>query len=268
MAAQRKSQQSAWWTPRDVAGGHSLSFTLGPLFMVLGHGRDEWVLKIESSEEATGNGDSTRLSITRDLPEDANERFVHAGDSDQVTLHPLLADRPVVIRPRQPVYLLGGQQITLYLSTPIWLRVEVSDPPVLLKEVPVMRMSDTWFGASTREGELCYAGRTQARHNLAELPQRPHRAITPMTIRNESGKPVPLEKISLPVPMLSLYGADDGSLWTQRVTLTLEEQSEQARVRVDSSLPEVQRKLERLAGPRIEGGRSGMTRALNLLLGN
>ncbi len=268
MAAPRKSKPSAWWTPREVAVGHSLRFTLGPLSLVLGHGEDEWALKLESSEESAGNVDNTVLTVSKDLPEEADERFVHAGDSDQVVLSPRLADRPVVIRPRQPVFLLGGQQITLYLSTPVWLRVEVSDPPVLLKEFPVMGLSDTWFGPSTREGELCYAGRTQARHKLAELPQRPHRAITPMTIHNESGKPVPLEKISLPVPMLSLYGADDGSLWTQRVTLTLEEQSDQARVKVDSSLPEVQRKLDRLAGPRFEDGRSGMTRALHLLLGN
>ncbi|QOC22489.1 hypothetical protein IC757_16015 [Wenzhouxiangella sp. AB-CW3] len=268
MAAQRKTQQSAWWSPRDVSGGQSLQFSLGPLAMMLGHGEDEWSLKIESSEESADDGDNTRVRVRKGLPDEADERFVHAGQSDQVVLSPRLADRPVVIRPRQPVYLLAGQQITLYLSTPIWLRVEVSDPPVLLKEFPVLRMSDTWFGPSTREGELCYAGRTQARHNLAELPQRPHRAITPMTIHNESAQPVPLEKISLPVPMLSLYGAGDGSLWTQRVTLTLEDQAEQARVKVDSNLPEVQRKLDRLAGPRIEGGRSGMTRALNLLLGN
>lgn len=268
MAAMRESDKSVWWTPRQVEQGSSLNFTLGPLAMVLGHNEDEWALRIQSSEESASEGDNSKLTVCKGLPEDVDERFVHAGQSSQVTLHPLLADRPVVIRPRQPVYLLAGQSITLYLSTPIWLKIEVSAPPVLLKEFPVMRMSDTWFGASTREGELCYAGRTQARHNLAELPQRPHRAITPMTIRNESGKPVPLEKISLPVPMLSLYGADDGSLWTQRVTLTLEDQAEQARVKVDSNLPEVRRKLARLAGPRIEGGRSGMTRALNLLLGS
>lgn len=268
MAAPRKSQPSAWWTPRDVDEGRSLCFTLGPLSMVLGHGQDEWMLKVESAEEADSDANSTRLNVRKGLPEEADERFVHSGEAACVALSPRLADRPVVIRPRQPVFLLGGQQVTLYLSTPVWLRVEVSEPPVLLKEFPVMRMSDTWFGPSTRDGELCYAGRTHARHHLAELPERAHRAITPMTIRNDSGKPVPLEKISLPVPMLSLYGAADGSLWTQRVTLTLEDQAEQARVRIDSDLPEVQRKLDLLAGPRIEGGRSGMTRAWNLLLGN
>lgn len=267
MAAMGKSNQAPWWTPREVGEGQSVHLDLGPLSMVLGHGDDEWMLQIDSSEETAIEGDNARLDIGKGLPGQADERFVHAGDSNRIKLSPLLADRSVVIRPQQPVYLLGGQSITLYLSTPIWLKAEVSDPPVLLKEFPVLRLSDTWFGSSTREGELCYAGRTQARHNLAELPRRPHRAITPMTIRNETVEPVPLEKISLPVPLLSLYGADDGSLWTQRVTLTLEGGAKQARVKIDSNLPEVQRTLERLADPREEGGRSGVTRALNLLLG-
>jgi len=267
MAADSKSKKSPWWTPREVSEGQSAHLTLGPLSMTLGHGVDEWILEVSSSEETALDGNNTRLKVRKGLPDEAGERFVHAGEAERVVLSPMLADRPVVIRPRQPVFLLGGQSITLYLSTPIWLKVEIADPPVLLKEFPVMRLSDTWFGASTREGELCYAGRTHARHKLADLPQRPHRAISPMTIRNETDKPVPLEKISLPVPMLSLYGADDGSLWTQRVTLTLEGGTEQARVKIDSDLPEVARTLERLAGPRMEGGRSGMTWALNLLLG-
>jgi hypothetical protein len=268
MNSERKSSKSPWWTPREVDVGSSLHLTLGPLSMRLGHDRDEWSLALESAEESTNGGDNCSLEIRKGLDEESDERFVHAGDSRQVRITPLLADRPVVIRPRQPVFLLGGQTITLYLSTPVWLKIEIADPPVLLKEVPVMRLSDTWFGTSTREGELCYAGRTQARHNLGELPQRPHRAISPMTIHNATDRPVPLEKISLPVPMLSLYGADDGSLWTQRVNLNLEGQADLASVKVDSNLPEVKRKLERLAGPRVEGGRSGVTRALSLLLGN
>lgn len=268
MAADGKSKKSPWWTPREVPGGSSLHLALGPLGMTLGHGADEWLLALDATEEAASESDRCSFRIRKGLADESDERFVYAGDSSRVRVSPLLADRPVVIRPRQPVFLMGGQTITLYLSTPVWLKIEIADPPVLLKEIPVLRLSDTWFGASTREGELCYAGRTQARHNLAELPQRAHRAISPMTIRNESDRPVPLEKVSLPVPLLSLYGADDGSLWTQRVNLTLESQADLARVKIDSNLPEVKRKLERLAGPRLDGGRSGVTRALSMLLGN
>jgi hypothetical protein len=197
--------------------------------LTIGHGDDEWSLSTSSIAEDEARP-APVFKTARGLPESMDERFVHAGESNQVTLLPMLADRPVVIRPRQPVFLLSGQTITLYLSTPVWLKIMVGDPPVLLKELPLMRLSDTWFGPNTREGELCYAGRTQARHDPKELPDRPHRAITPLTIQNKAASPLPLEKISLPVPMLALYGDDAGKLWTQAVTLTREGQTDLASV--------------------------------------
>lgn len=266
MAADAKRSKTPWWKAVEVAPDRSLEFSIGTLRLMLGHGQNEWLLGLadEAGEEVT----RARPRIRRRLPETVDERYVYAGDSNQVTLTPLLADRPVVIRPNQPVFLLSGQTITLYLSTPVWLKIEIGSPPVLLKEFPVVRLSDTWFGPSTRVGELCYAGRTHAWIRLGDLPQRPHRAITPLEIRNDSSSPLPLEKISLPVPMLSLYGGDNGSLWTQRVSLTREGQSDLATVKIESRLPEAETELSRLAGPREEGSRSGMTRAFSLLFGS
>lgn len=267
---------ATWWQPFEVAPGRQLDCRLGTLALRLGHDRGEWLVGTraipeeeaepraclqvgDSLPEGSGTGEDTPLT---------NERFVHAAESNTVTLMPLLADRPVVIRPHQPVFLLSGQSITLYLSTPVWLRLLVGEPPVLLKELPVLRLSDTWFGPNTREGELSYAGRTNARHRPSELPDRPHRAITPLTIHNRADSPLPLEKISLPVPMLALYGDDTGRLWTQNVTLTRESQGDLASVKIDSKLPESGRNLTRLAEPRQEPDRSGMYRALNLLFGS
>ncbi|MCC5795473.1 MAG: hypothetical protein JJT85_12190 [Chromatiales bacterium] len=258
---------SHWWTTRQVATGRSLRLQLGPLELAVGHTRDEWCLTTRRAPESDAY-DEAGLSVEDGVAEGPDERFVYAGDSAAVLIKPVLADRPVVIRPRQPVSLLAGQEVTLYLSTPVHLRIHVGDPPVLLRELPVLRLSDTWFGPSTCEGELSYAGRTQARHSLGEMPRRVHRAITPLRIRNAATTPLPLEKFSLPVPMLALYGADDGSLWTQRVQLVREDQSDQARLRIDSTLPDAGQPLTRLAAPREEPGRGGVVRAFSLLFGS
>ena len=260
-------KQATWWKGQEVKVGEHLECRIGSLALTIGHGKDEWMLS--SNAIAEEQADSRALFTTaKGLPEEVDERFVQSGDSGQIILAPLLADRPVVIRPRQPVYLLSGQTITLFLSTPIWLKIMVGDPAVLLKEMPVLALSDTWFGPSTREGELCYAGRTQARHDPADLPDRPHRAITPLTIHNKASSPLPLEKISLPVPMLALYGDQSGKLWTQKVTLTRQEQGELASIQIDSRTSEGDSDLTRLAEPRMESGRSGMTRAFSLLFGH
>jgi hypothetical protein len=267
MGKKRASKIQTWWDPVEVPPGEQLACQLGPMTLTIGHGDDEWSLSTSSIAEDEAPA-SASFQTARGLPESMDERFVHAGESNQVTLLPMLADRPVVIRPRQPVFLLSGQTITLYLSTPVWLKILVGDPPVLLKELALMRLSDTWFGPNTREGELCYAGRTQARHDPKDLPDRPHRAITPLTIQNKAASPLPLEKISLPVPMLALYGDAGGKLWTQAVTLTREGQSDLASVRIDSSQKAGGPELTRLAGPRQEPGRGGMTRAFSLLFGD
>ncbi|MFU8831544.1 MAG: hypothetical protein ACNA7J_05235 [Wenzhouxiangella sp.] len=262
----QQSKKTLWWTPRDVPVGHSLHGSMGALELSLGHDTDEWLLDCAPvAEEEIRPG--ANLKVAKGLPEAVAERFVHAGQSDRVHLSPMLADRPVVIRPRQPIFLLSQQTVTLYLSTPIWLKIQVGEPAVLLKEFPAQPLSDTWFGPSTREGELCYAGRTHARHNPSELPRRPHRAITPLTILNKASTPLPLEKFSLPVPMLALYGDVDGMLWTQAVTLTREGQTDLASVQIDSRPPDAAKGLTRLAPPRQEPGRSGLVRAFSLLFG-
>ncbi|ADH87286.1 hypothetical protein [Desulfurivibrio alkaliphilus] len=258
---------ASWWQPFEVAPGRHLDCRLGTLALAIGHGTDEWLVGTRAIPEEEAEP-QVSFQIGSGPPGNIDERFVHASEVNTVTLMPLLADRPVVIRPHQPVFLLSGQSITLYLSTPVWLRLLVGEPPVLLKELPVLRLSDTWFGPNTREGELSYAGRTNARHRPSELPDRPHRAITPLTIHNRADSPLPLEKISLPVPMLALYGDEAGRLWTQNVTLTRESQGDLASVKIDSKLPEAGRNLTRLAEPRQEPDRSGMHRALNLLFGS
>ncbi len=262
------SSAPVWWTPHTVPVGHHLEMVLGPLRLSLGHDVDEWRVQHESMPEEAAS-DQVTIDIGPGLAERPGERYVIGGeDASRLALRPQLADRSVVIRPRQPVFLLSGQQVTLYLSTPIWVRLEVGQAGALLTELPVIRLSDTWFGPSTREGEICYAGRTHARHHIDELPRRAHRAITPLHIHNKANSPLSLEKFSLPVPMLSLFGAADGSLWTQRLTLTRENQSDLAAVRIDPRPADYAAGLELLARPRQEGGHSSLVRAFSLLFGS
>lgn len=53
-----------------------------------------------------------------------------------------------------------------------------------------------------------------ARLDLEQLPIRPFRAVTPIHIINHQAKSLPIERINIPVPLLSLYAAEDGRLWT------------------------------------------------------
>lgn len=267
--SQSVAMQSGWWEPQEVPLGQMLCCRIGPLHLRLEHAAAEWRIASEHEDEAPDTSPPASLELASGyLSDDDIERYVAPRSGDEVRLQPMLPDRPVVIRPRQPVFLPSHAETTLYLSTPVWLRIEVgSAEPIVLREVPAIELSDTWFGPSTREGELCYSDKTRARSSLAEVPYRPHRVLTAVRVRNEAATVLPLEKLSLPVPALSVYGAADGSLHTQEVSLLRAADSDMATLKIEDRPGPAAGTVMRLSEAR-QSGRGGLVRAFSLLFGN
>jgi hypothetical protein len=260
-------QTDHWWDPVPVESGDTAILTLGPLIVKVHRGSDEWLVAWEREDD---NAEPVRASMLRSRDEfqaDSYNRYVTCSASGIVSVKPLLADRPVVIRPRQPVFVLPGEDTTLYISSPVWIRIEAGDPPQSLQQISVLRLSDTWFGASTREGELCYAARTHARKALEEVIWRPHRVVTPVRIHNRAHDALPIEKLSLPVPLLSTYGDRDGSLWTESVSLTRAAEADMAVLRITPGAPSDARDAKLLTGPREIVEKGGLVRAFSGLFG-
>jgi len=49
----------------------------------------------------------------------------------------------------QPLGVPPGEQASVYVSSPLWVRIETGKPAKLLCELPTFRPSDTWFGPNT-----------------------------------------------------------------------------------------------------------------------
>lgn len=180
------------------------------------------------------------------------DRFPFHRTDGSVTVFPALADRPVVVRPETPLHLLSSEAARLYVSTPLWVGIDVGEDARKLHEIPSYRPSDTWFGPSTREGELCYATRTNGRLNLEMLPRRLHRAITPLHVRNRSSEAMLLERLQLPVQYLSLYQGENSYLWTQAVTVQQLEAPDHATVRLGKGAPKEASGGELIREPRLK----------------
>jgi hypothetical protein len=259
-------QPKRWWTPFSIASGQTAALRLGPLALRLHKTANEWWLHWEHREDEDTAWVEQSVSTGPFSAEDY-DRFVCCEAEGTATLRPLLADRPVVVKPRQRVYVLPGEETTFFISTPVWIRVEVGNPVRVLTEIPTRRLSDTWFGPSTREGELCYAARTHARSSLRELPRRTYRAITPVNIKNSTDNQLSIDKLSLPVPLLSLYGTADGDLWTERVTLIRATPGEMASLRIVAGAPSDAASAQLLTGPRGQPEKAGLVRAFSGLFG-
>lgn len=159
--------------------------------------------------------------------------LLNDGDAP-MSIAPQLADRPIVARPMMPTELLPKERATLYIGTAVWARVSVGDQ--MLAEFPTQRMSDTWFGANTLRGELCYASQTRALVRHENVPYSVCRAIVPVTIDNQGEDNVKLERLNVPVPHLTLY-CDGRLFWTSALTILREKNLDTAKLRIDPTPP-------------------------------
>ncbi len=250
-----------WWGTFELDKEQAGRWTMGPTTLWVFRTAQEWrVLYRAEGDPLRGDSgvvvpidDEAWRAVEAEADGDASvkrQRHSFRSTAPTVTLQPVPADRAVVVRPEHPLSVPAGEEVTLYVSTPLWIRVETASKA--LQEIPSHRPSDTWFGPSTREGELCYASRTAGRLRLANLPLRMHRAVTPLLVRNGADESLPLERVHVPTQYLALYRAEDDVLWTQALTVDRKRSGEGAEVRVETGAPKEAPRATRLQEPREE----------------
>ena len=261
------SDGDSWWGDVRLAVGEAARWRIGPLSLSVSRGRREWQLAYDWDPDRSESQDWERLDDALGEDPEHQERYVVGETGERIDLRPALADRPVVSLPRVPLHLLPQREVTLFVGSPVWVAVAAGDPTVQLRELPSRRLSDTWFGGSTRHGELCYANLTRACLNPENLPILSRTAVTPVRIRNEAPSPLDLERLKLPVPRLSLFCDPQNRLWTEGVTLTRTEESDMASLDVREGAPAEADGAELLTPPRDATETSSLVRAFSSLLG-
>ncbi|GHG76818.1 hypothetical protein GCM10010919_31970 [Alishewanella longhuensis] len=261
MTKQNTAILSQWWQPQALALDECWQYSVGPITLYFKRCLQEWQFSFERQDQAETNFSTVSQSAVC-LPELlTSQRFIFRHSPTSFRLTPKLLERPVVIKTRQPVSIPAGEQNVFYISSPVCIQVSLEQPQTILLEISIQRLSDTWFGASTEHGQLCYADKTHARQSLAEIPARPHRAVTAVTIENRSDKMLTIDKISIPLPYLAIYGRNDGSLWTDPITLQHEGDSSLTRFKISKELPAGLSSADLLTAPRELPDKNNLVRA-------
>jgi len=245
------SLPSPW---NKLATGNTTQTQLERLSLNLRHTHEECWLDYHYN-----SGDDDNANDERSAPPEQSLRFLLSDSAASIRILPQLADRAVVARPMMPTELLPKQRTTLFISTVLWARISIEE--LTLAEFATVRLSDTWFGANTRRGELCYASQTRALLNLDNIQYSPFRAITPITIDNQGEDNVRLDRINVPVPHLTLY-CDGQRFWTSALRVLRETNLANANLHIDNKPPN---QSVQIAPPRrpIRGG--VFERAVDLL---
>lgn len=225
----------SWWGETTLTPGQSGQWRVGATSFWLRRLQGEIEVTTDASGDVQADGLERHLP-PRDLPPPhaVPLRFAAPDDADTVLFEPVLADRPVIARPERPFVLPPQTRRRFFVSTHLFVRISAG---VQLGEWPAYRGSDTWFGPSAMAGELCYAGWTTLRPEVADLPRRPNRAVTAVTVDNSSSAPLAIQRIRLPMRELSLYLDQLGLLWTNSLTYTRREPNESAAVQIDDAPP-------------------------------
>ncbi|MCB1214010.1 MAG: hypothetical protein KDK66_00910 [Deltaproteobacteria bacterium] len=260
-------QKQTWWQSYKILINTEVYWQIGPLHLWIQHLKHEWKIAYIREEDPLKNTHHWQSHDVLSNLADKEDIFRVGMEKDHhaIMLSPKLADRAVVAQAENPLTILPGEKLTIYISSPLWIEAKDLESQKQFFEIPIYRPSDTWFGPNVREGELCYASRTYCRLNLEEVPIRPHRAITALHLNNKTHDNILLEKISLPIPYLSLFLSQDGQLWTE--SLILEQSKEEASpVRIQNSPPKDIKIAQKLSEPRIKKHKNLALRMLGGLL--
>ena len=261
--------RATWWGPYSLDDGQTIQWEIGPLRLAIQRRLNEWHIAYEQRDVIDPEtSEWSHIPAAPDIIkfDYANtERHVVSQTNEKLWIRPVLADRPIIIRPLMPLYVPTAEEITIFASSPLWMSIEVGDPPKKLQEIPIQRPSDTWFGPSTMEGELCYASRTHGRLRLEQIPTRAHRAITQLTVRNQASSSLLVERFSLPVPYLTLFETADSVLWTQSVVMERTRDAGLAAFHVEPDPSEQAGETRSLGEPRQQPTQSMIIRAFGVL---
>ncbi len=223
-----------WWGQFELQPGMMSNWEIGPLRLCMMREEKQWRLGWTTQGDPLSEARNLQQGLpAADMPEDLKQVRFGAGTSDNhFEIRLALGDRPFVAKPEMPLRILPGESVTLFVTTPVVVGIRLHDMKFPDMEIPVIRASDTWFGRDNTEGELCYASRTWAYMDIEQFAFWPHRAITAVIIRNRASTSLPLERIKLPIPNLSLYVDGDGRLRTSGLLLKRDDENDRAHARL------------------------------------
>jgi hypothetical protein len=261
-----RAARPKWWGRFEIPLGQTGHWRIGPLSLECSRLRNEWLVTRATLGEQT----DAHCSFERNgagaaaAPGAVLTRYAAAGASGALELRPLLPDRSVVTKPEHPINILPRQKLTIFVGSPLWVAL-LADAP--LGELPLQPPKLTWWGTNTREGELCYASRTQGRLRVEEVALYPHRVLTAVLVHNDSDQPLSFDSLNIPVRRLGVFAAKNGRLWTESVTLERAEGQQFAVLEIGDAPPDAAADAESVSEPRDADRERSLFRAFGSLFG-
>jgi hypothetical protein len=202
----------AVWDAWDLGPKQTAAWTFPDRRIYVERVDQEW--HVLSVPGPTGVADAARSLIDRAAkPASSEWRHYLSREGGPVVPQPVLADRPLVVKPDRSLTLLAGESAQFFVEIPVWFRMNAgSDRRVRVFEEPLAVPSGTWFGDPVT-GELCYVLATRLHQGLSSVGRSAWHAVCPMAVTNESATDLAFERIALRAQNLAVFRGP-ARLWT------------------------------------------------------
>jgi hypothetical protein len=177
-----------------VSGKHILLHT-GDFYLGAKRENDGWLLLQFNDSE----WNETKT------PDFSQADYYLSGKSNKLIISPALPYKPLVFKGAR-LHVSPGQRLNFYVKIPLTFQIYYSktEPENLLKEFPVKRLSDTWFGEAFN-GEPAFALDSEFFFSMEEIACSASEVICPISIFNNSPGLLEVERLIIRVENLALY---------------------------------------------------------------
>lgn len=190
-------------------------------------------------------------------------RWAPKSDEKEIKVSPAFPNFPVIVSSEFPLKLVPGAKIMIYCRIPVWMQISMDKSKYVMQEIPVVKLSRTWFGTPL-EGELCYWLTSKARRNLTDVENKPFVINCPIQITNKSGEDLVFERFCYRVERLGIYMVEN-ELWADETNIAYQGEALNSDVNMTGRLPAGIGKGELMAKPRNPVSRSLTTRTFKML---
>jgi hypothetical protein len=193
----------SFWKKYVFAVDQTLIFKAGNAEVFVKRIQNGWQIKSKTSEVAA---ETLVAEAAPDLIDDQEVLHYYTGDSNELLLVPALPDKAVVFRNNKNIKISAGQSADLFFRIPLTMQFyfqEVKDENRLV-EIPLQRLSDTWFGEMD-SGEPAYSIGSNYDKSFSEVHTTAWEAISSVEIINNTASVLDLQRLILRVEDFNLY---------------------------------------------------------------
>lgn len=193
----------SFWKKYQFTVNQTRLFKAGYSEIYIKHIQNGWLVKNEVVDLPS---DELKVEEVVELVDDPNVLQFYTGNSDELIVMPALPNKAVVFKNNKNIKISAGESANLFFRIPLTIQFyfqEVKDENRLF-EIPLQRLSDTWFGEMD-SGEPAYSIGSNYDNSFADVRATAWEAISSVEIINNTSSVLDLQRLILRVEDFSLY---------------------------------------------------------------